>query len=49
MSLKNLLATENTEFTEEKPLIAANIGLTHQVSRKKYVEPALLCALCGLN
>jgi len=35
MSLKNLLTTENTEnteFTEEKLLIAVNIYPTHQVS-----------------
>ena len=31
-NLKNNLATENTEFTEENPLTIANIAFSYQVS-----------------
>jgi len=52
MNLKNRLATENTEFTEEKQLVTVNIDFAHQISLQNMRNPlylCVLCDLCGLN
>ena len=52
MSLEKQLATENTEITEEKQMVAINIGFTHQVSKEdmwRRFPLCVLCDLCGLD
>ena len=46
--LKKLLATENTEITEDKQMVVVNNDFTHQVILKNMWKLLSLCVLCVL-